>query len=125
MASACVEATVAQRDRRAVVRGDVEHERLRRLLGGLLERLELAPRGVEVAERDERRHAPGHRLGADLRVAELLAERIASVSIARISSNELVPRDQKARTSTIARPDRSSSRRAMPTALFRTTAARS
>ena len=52
----------------------VEHERLRGTLGGLAQRGDLTPGGLEIAEGDEGRRAPGHRLGADLGVAELLSE---------------------------------------------------
>ena len=70
-----LEAPVAQRERRGVVLGDVEHERLGGPLGHLAQRRDRAAGGRKVAERHERRHPPGHRLRADLGVAELLAER--------------------------------------------------
>src|SRR3712207_7897463 len=44
---------VAVRDRRAVVGGDVDHERLRGELGDLVQRRGLAPGGLDVAERSE------------------------------------------------------------------------
>ena len=69
-----LEAPVAQRERRAVVLCHVEHEGLRGLLGGLAQRGDLPSGGLQIAEGDERRCAPGHRLGPDLGVAELLAE---------------------------------------------------
>jgi hypothetical protein len=56
------------------VLGDVDHERLRRLPRPLEERGDLPTGGLEVAQRHERRHAPCHGFGADLRVPELLAE---------------------------------------------------
>ena len=73
-ASASLEPTVAQRDGRAVVLGHVDHERLGRALRGLAQDGDLVPGGLEVAEGHERRHAPGHRLDADLVVAQLAAE---------------------------------------------------
>jgi hypothetical protein len=52
----------------------VEQERLRRLVRDLTNDGNLLARGLEIAKRDERRHAPRHRVGADLRVAELVAD---------------------------------------------------
>ena len=68
------QAAVAEGDRRAVVRGDVMHEGLRRALGHLLQDDDLGARRLEVAESDEGRHAPGHRLGAKFFVAQLLGQ---------------------------------------------------
>ena len=71
-ASASSEPPVAERDRRSVVLGHVDEERLRRLLRCLQQRRHLAPRRLHVGQRDERRHPPGHRLRPDLGVAQLL-----------------------------------------------------
>ena len=90
-----VEPAVAERDRRAVVLGDVEHERLRGLLGRLAQRRDLA-----AARRRGRRAATNAGTRQDIasaRISVLPSSSpiaAASVSIARISSSELVPRDQ-------------------------------
>ena len=68
------EAAVAERDRRAVVIGHMVHKRLCRALSGSEQRGDLMPGRVEIAEGDERRHPPGHRLGENLRVAQLASQ---------------------------------------------------
>src|SRR4051794_32870888 len=52
----------------------MEHERLRRLLRGLVKHGHLLTGGVQVGKRHECRHAPRDRLGPDLRLAELVAD---------------------------------------------------
>ena len=121
------EAAVAERDRRAVVLGDVEHERLRRLLArSRAARRPPAGRCRRRTSADERRHAPGHRLGADLGVAQLLGRGPRPRSASRGSP----------RASSSARPVGAhqhggeagaivAAARAIATALVRTTAPRS
>ena len=101
-----VEAPVAQRDRRAVVLGDVEHERLRASARrSRSSAADLAPgrrRGRPARRRSATRQAIA---SARISVSPSSSPRSrASVSIARISSSELVPRDQYERTSTVASP---------------------
>ncbi len=80
-----VQPALAERDRRAAVLGDVEVERLRGELGGRAHGGDLAARGLEVAEREEGRHAPAHRLGPEVDVAELVGEVARLVSASRTS----------------------------------------
>ena len=66
------EIPVAESDRRPVVLGDVVHERLRGPLGHLAQHNDLRSGGLEVAESDEGRYAPGHRLCVGLGVPQLV-----------------------------------------------------
>ena len=64
------ETAVAERDRRTEVLRDVDHERLRGLLGRPQQFVQLMPGEINLPESDERRNAPAHRLRLDLRVAQ-------------------------------------------------------
>src|ERR1700682_2067822 len=63
-----------QRERRRVVLRDVHCEGLAEMLGHRVNRSELAGRGIEVADRDQSRYAPLHRLGLQLALPEALRE---------------------------------------------------
>lgn len=54
--------------------GHVMHERLRCALGHLTQGNHLRASGVEVAESDEGRHTPRHRVRVDLGVSQLLRQ---------------------------------------------------
>ena len=69
-----VEPSLAERDRRPAVLGDVQVEGLRGALGGRVHRGHLLARGLEVEHDQQRRHAPQHRLGLEVDVAELGGE---------------------------------------------------
>ena len=69
-----LEAPIAERDGGAVVLSHVDEEWLSSLLGDLVQRGDLSSRRIEIAEGDEGRHAPGHRLDADLGVAQIVGD---------------------------------------------------
>ena len=86
-----VQTPVAQRDRRAVVLGHVEHERLRGLLGG--RRAAPRPPAAPSRDRTSATNAGTRQAIASARISVLPSSSpisLASVSISRISSSELV-----------------------------------
>ena len=95
-----LQAPVAQRDRRSVVLGYAEHKRL----GGLLGDLEQATTSRRAASRSPSATNAGTRQDiASARISVLPSSTprsLASVSIARISSSDLAPRDQYERMRT-------------------------
>ena len=73
-ASGLRELPLQKRQRGAVVLGDVEDERLARVLGDVESLGQLLARGHDLAERDQRRDPPLRRLGLALDVTHLLGK---------------------------------------------------